>query len=208
MGYLQSSEYINYGLAPDTTDDWITVASALIETYCRRSSLAVTQYVERLRLTSRAQTAQLTYLPLVAVQPSASPLITTQARFSQPRRGDMTATYYDLQDIWTTFNLPDSWITLDSLTIDWTPDGSLTFPRSFLGLSFNEVAVTYTAGLLTIPDAVKSACALIVKNAQSTSGLNIKSSRADTLQMQYFSDQLVDSTVKTLLRPWVANRLG
>jgi hypothetical protein len=30
----------------------------------------------------------------------------------------------------------------------------------------------------------------------------------DMLQVQYFSDQMVDSTVKTLLRPWVANRLG
>ncbi len=68
--------------------------------------------------------------------------------------------------------------------------------------------MTYTAGLSTVPDAVKSACALIVKNAQSTSGMNVKASRMDTVQMQYFSDQLVDSTVKTLLRPWVANRLG
>ncbi len=88
------------------------------------------------------------------------------------------------------------------------PDGGLTLPRSVLGLPFNEVLVTYTAGLGVIPDAVKSACALIVKNAQSTPGMNVKSSRVDMVQVQYFSDQLVDSTVKTLLRPWVANRLG
>ncbi len=207
MGYLQSSDYTNYGLAPDTTDDWITVASALIENYCRRSSLAVTQYVEKLRLTSGAQTGQLTYLPLVAAPPALSPLITVQARYTQARRGDAT-TYYQLQELWAAFSLPGSWVTLDPTTVDWMPDGSLVFPRSVLGLPFNEVAVTYTAGLTLIPDAVKSACALIVKNAQSTSGMNVKASRVDTLQMQYFSDQLVDSTVKTLLRPWVANRLG
>ena len=207
MGYLQSSDYTNYGLAPDTTDDWITVASALIENYCRRSSLTITQYVERLRLTSGAQTAQLTYLPLVALLPAPSPLVTVQARFTQTRRGE-TVTHHELQDLWAAFSLPGSWVTLDPAVVDWAPNGNLMFPRSALGLPFNEVAVTYTAGLTTIPDAVKSACALIIKNAQSTSGMNVKASRVDMLQMQYFSDQLVDSTVKTLLRPWVANRLG
>ena len=92
--------------------------------------------------------------------------------------------------------------------MDWLADGGLALPVNVLGLPFNEVSVTYTAGLSAIPDAVKSACALIVKNAQSQPGMNVKSSRVDMLQVEYFSDQLVDSTVKTLLRPWVANRLG
>ena len=68
--------------------------------------------------------------------------------------------------------------------------------------------VCYTAGLTTIPDAVKSACALIVKNGQASPGMNVKTGKIDTMQVQYFSDSMVDSTVKTLLRPWVANRLG
>ena len=209
MGYLQSADYANYGLAPDTTDDWVTVASALMENYCRRASLLVTQYTERVRLTAGAQTAQLTYLPLTALPPASLPLVTVQARFTQPRRGEAAlAMQYDLQELWTAFSLPGSWVTVDPTTVDWTPDGFLELPRSVMGLPFNEVAVTYTAGLSTVPDAVKSACALIVKNAQSTSGMNVKASRMDTVQMQYFSDQLVDSTVKTLLRPWVANRLG
>ena len=209
MGYLQSSDYMNYGLAPDTTDDWITVASALIENYCRRSSLGVTQYTERVRLMSGVHTTQLTYLPLVVLPPATSPLMIVQARFSQPRRGDAILAYQpDLQELWTTFSLPGSWVSLDPMGVDWSPGGDLMFPLSLLGLPFNEVMITYTAGLIVIPDAIKSACALIVKNAQSTSGLNVKSSRIDTLQMQYFSDQLVDNTVKTLLRPWVANRLG
>ena len=209
MGYLQSSDYISYGLASDTTDDWITVASALIENYCRRSSLAVAQYTERLRLTSGVHTAQLTYLPLVALPPATSPLSVVQARFSQPRRGEAAIAHqYGLQELWMAFSLPGSWISLNPSEIDWSPSGDLMFPLNVLGLPFNEVMVTYTAGLVTIPDAIKSACALIIKNAQSTSGLNVKASRVDTLQMQYFSDQLVDSTVKTLLRPWVANKLG
>ena len=97
---------------------------------------------------------------------------------------------------------------LDPAQVDCAAGGDVTLPASFLGLPFNEVEVSYTAGFSTIPDAVKGACALIVKNAQCTPGMNVKSSRIDMLQVQYFSDQLVDNTVKTLLRPWVANRLG
>ena len=204
MGYLLPTDYVNYGLAPDTTDDWITVASALMENYCRRVSLNVAQYTERLRLLNSTQCAQLTYGPLAALAPATLPLLEVKGRYTHIR-GVGT---YELEELWTAFSLPGSWITVDPTTVDWTPNGSITLPWSILGLPFNEIEVTYTAGLATTPDAVKSACALIVKNAQSTSGMNVKSSRVDMVQVQYFSDQLVDNTVKTLLRPWVANRLG
>lgn len=205
MGYLQPTEYENFGLAPDTTDDWITVASALMENYCRRASLGVTQYTERARMSSGSQSVQLSYLPMMAVAPAVSPFVTVQARYVRPRRGEMPC---ELQELWNAFGLPGSWVAIDPTVVDWMPDGELMLPMSYLGLPFNEVMVTYTAGLSVIPDAVKSACALIVKNAQSTSGMNVKSSKVDVLQVEYFSDQLVDSTVKTLLRPWVANKLG
>ena len=65
--------------------------------------------------------------------------------------------------------------------------GELTFPENLLGLAYNEVEVTYTAGFVTVPSAVKVACAQIVKNAQATPAMNVKSSRMDTMQMQYFS---------------------
>jgi hypothetical protein len=68
--------------------------------------------------------------------------------------------------------------------------------------------VTYTAGLATIPDAVKVACAQVVKNAQATPGFNVKASKLDTLQTQYFSGSVIDSQVAALLRPYVAERLG
>ena len=68
--------------------------------------------------------------------------------------------------------------------------------------------MTYTAGLATVPDALKFACAQIVKNAQATPGLNVKTSKVDTLQTEYFSDSLLDRQVKALLRPFVAERLG
>ncbi len=205
MGYLQPTDYESFGLAPDTTDDWITVASALMETHCRRSSLNVTAYTERMRLTSGTQDLQLTYLPLIAMAPAPLPITAISARYMRPRRGEES---YEFQQLWSAFALPGSWTAIEPSSVDWTSEGGITLPCTWLGLPFNEVSVTYTAGLSVIPDAVKAACAFIVKNAQSTPGMNVKSSRVDTIQVQYFSDQLVDSTVKTLLRPWVANRLG
>jgi hypothetical protein len=59
-----------------------------------------------------------------------------------------------------------------------------------------------------IPDAVLSACALIVKNAQATPGLNVKSSRMDKMQIDYFSSSLIDATAQQLLATWVATRMG
>jgi hypothetical protein len=59
-----------------------------------------------------------------------------------------------------------------------------------------------------VPPAVKFACAQIVKNAQATPALNVKSSKMDTLQMQYFSNSLIDAGVQSLLVPYVAQRIG
>ncbi len=144
MGYLLPTDYENFGLAPDTSDDWITVASSLMETYCRRISLNVTQYTERVRLTAGAQTALMTYLPLVAVAPATTPLVTVEARYTKPRRGEYQGLVQE--EIWWAFSLPGMWTTLDPTTVDWTENGDLTFPWSVLGLPYNEVSVTYTAG--------------------------------------------------------------
>ena len=66
----------------------------------------------------------------------------------------------------------------------------------------------YTAGLAVVTPAVKVACAQIVKNAQATPALNVKGSKMDTLQMQYFSGSLIDPNVQMILAPYVAQRIG
>ena len=207
MGYLQATEYESFGLACDTTDDWVTAASALMDAHCRRASLNPMQYVERLRLADGAQCARLSYLPLIAVAPATSPLLSIRARYGRPRRGEMV---YAIQaEIAWAFGLPGTWSVLDCAAIDWLGDtGELVFPQNIFGMPYNEVEVTYTAGLAIVPDAVKSACAMIVRNAQATPALNVKSTRLDTMQMEYFSNSLLDDGVKLLLRPYVANRLG
>jgi len=205
--YLQPTEYQSYGLAPDVTDDWITAASSLIDSYCRRSTLNPAQYTERLRLVEGSQTVRLSHLPLVAVAPATLPFVSIQARYARGRRGQAQQAF--LEEVAWAYSLPGAWTAVDPTTVDFVPDtGELTFPLNVLGLPYNEVAVTYTAGLATLPDAVKCACAQIVKNAQATPGLNVKSSKLDTLQLQYFAGSLMDATVQAMLQPWVSVRLG
>jgi hypothetical protein len=207
MGYLLPAEYVQYGLTAETTDDWVTMASVLIEAYCRRPSLLVTEYVERMRLTAGAQTVRLSYRPLAAAVGAASPLVGVNVRYGRPRRGEMPDPFRE-QIAWA-FSVPGSWSALDVNAVDVNmTTAELTFPMGFLGLSYNEAEVTYTSGLVTVPDAVKVACVQIVKNAQATPGMNVKSSKMDTLQMQYFSGSLIDPQVQALLAPYVAERLG
>jgi len=207
MAYLQPVDYPSYGLPAGTTADWITAATALINSYCRRPDLNVIQYTERLRLTSGSQTMLLSYLPLAPLGAATTPLISIDGRYAKPRRGEILAE--PMFDIVCAFSLPGQWTAIDPNSVDFDPiTGELTLPWSVLGLPYNEVAATYTAGLATIGDDVKTACAQIVRNAQSTPALNASRTKIDSMQMQYFSSSLVDETVQAWLRPYIANRLG
>jgi len=209
VGYLLPSEYVQYGLAAETTDDWVAMASALIEAHCRRPGLSVTEYVERMRLTAGAQTVRLSYRPLAAAIGADSALVgvRVRVRYGRARRGEMADPFRE-QIAWA-FSVPGSWNVLDVASVDVNETtGELTFPDNFLGLNYNEVEVTYTSGVTVVPAAVKVACAQIVKNAQATPAMNVKSSRMEQMQMEYFSGVLVDAQVQALLRPYVAERLG
>ena len=207
MAYLQPADYPNYGLPAGTTADWITTATALINSYCRRPDLNVIQYTERSRVTSGAQTVRLSYLPLAPLGGATSAIVSMEGRYARPRRGESMND--SLMEIASAFCLPGQWAAIDASTVDYDPNtGELTLPWNILGLPYNEVQVTYTAGLGTIGDDVKSACAQIVRNAQATPALNASKTKIDTMQMQYFSSSLVDETVQAWLRPYVANRLG
>jgi hypothetical protein len=207
MAYLQPADYPNYGLPAGTTADWITAATALINSYCRRPDLNVIQYTERIRLISGSQTARLSYLPLSPIGTATTAIVSIEGRYAKPRRGEILEG--PLSDIVWAFSMPGQWTSIDPSSVDYDPStGELTLPWNVLGLPYNEVAVTYTAGLAVIGDDVKTACAQIVRNAQSTPALNASKTKIDTMQMQYFSSSLVDETVQVWLRPYVANRLG
>ena len=206
MNYLESADYLTYGLEAATDPSWVTAASAIIDAHCRRATLGVNQYEERLKMPPELNTVRLSYLPLVTVAPATTPIVSMQGRYGIPRRGEWPYPEMSLEFA-LVFALPGSWTAIDPTTIDiWAASGELTFPVNALGLFFNEVDVVYTAGWSTIPKPVQVACAQIVKNAQATPALNVKSGRIDRMRLEYFADNLVDETVKSLLEPYVARK--
>lgn len=208
MTYLSAAEYESYGLESITPPNWITAASTIMEAYCRRDTLGVAQYTERIRLDSDRNTVRLSYLPLAVVAPATSPVCSARGRLALPRRGEWLRD--DLAaDIALMFGVPGTWSDIDSSLIDfYEGTGELTLPTSAMGLGYSELEVTYTAGVEPIPDAVKVACAQIVRNAQATPALNVRAGMVDRMHLQYFSDNLIDSTVKSILAPFVAQKAG
>jgi len=208
MNYLEAAEYLAYGLEASTDPSWVTAASAIIDSHCRRATLAVNQYEERLKIAAATNMVRLSYLPLTTVAPADTAIVSLEGRYGIPRRGEWPFAEFSLEFA-LVFGLPGSWTAIDPKTVDiWQESGELSFPVNVLGLPFNEVAVVYTAGLGTIPSRVKVACAQIVKNAQVTPALNVKAGTIDRMRLDYFGDSLVDSTVRSLLEPFVARKAG
>jgi hypothetical protein len=204
LNYIASSEFELYGLDSTTPESWVAAASALINAHCRRSTLAVAQFTERLRLPFGRNRVQLTYLPL-----AATPIVAAKARYAPAiaRYGEGLSDV--ALDVAQTFSLAGSWADLDPAQIDFDREsGALLLPPNTLGLQYNEVEITYSAGLDPIPDEVKFACAQIVKNAQATPALNVRSEQIDSLRLEYFSGSLLDESVRAMLAPYVAQRLG
>lgn len=209
MNYVSPSEYEMYGLEATTPAAYVAAASALVEAHCRRPTLAVGQYAERVRMMVGSNTVRLSYLPLVAVAPAASPIVAARARFALPRRGERDLTDELAEAVALAFALPGTWTNLDLNGIECEPDtGELTFAINVLGIPFNEVEITYNAGFSTIPDVVKFACAQLVRNAQATPALNVRAENLDRMHLEYFSESLLDETVRRLLAPFVAQKVG
>jgi len=111
-------------------------------------------------------------------------------------------------DIIRAFGLPGTWTSLDPSQLDFDPrTGEVTMAANVLGIAYNEIEITYTAGFATIPDAVMHACAQIVRNAQATPALNVKSGRLDQVRLDYFADSLIDDSVRAELAPFVSTRM-
>jgi hypothetical protein len=209
MNYLQPAEYELYGLETTTALSWVTAASAIVDAHCRRATLAVAQYTERMRTENGRRPLRLTYLPLNPVAPATSPIVSAQARYATPRRGEMDYESIVL-DAALAFGIPGTWVDLNVADMDvFLETGEVTLPVNVLGWTFTEIEIAYTAGLDPFPDAVKVACAQLVKNAQATPALNVKRNvLPDRMQLMYFSDSLLDETVQSLLAPYVAQRVG
>ncbi len=219
MNYLDSSEYGSYGLDATVPEVCVAAASSLIDAHCRRKTLASAQYTERLRIARGCNTVRLTYVPLCVADDKQSPIASARARYAMPRRGESLPVFgvgyaagcdpEFVSDIALAFGLPGAWTEIDPKSIDICPQtGEITIPTNALGLGFNEVEVTYAAGANPVPDAVKFACAQIVRNMQATPALNVRSGSLDRMHLEYFADTLIDSSVRSLLAPYVAQKVA
>lgn len=208
MNYLSPSEYQLYGLDATTAPALVGAASSLVDAHCRRASLAVTRYEERIRMLPDRNTARLTYLPLLAAAPATSPIVSARGRYSTPRRGEWPLDDLRL-DAALAFGLPGSWSDIDPVVVDFDAiTGELTLPLSVIGIWFSEIDIVYTAGYDVIPEGVKYACAQITRNAEATPAVNVKSGSVDRMRMDYFAPDLLDASVRSLLAPFVAQKAG
>jgi hypothetical protein len=206
MNYLSPSEYQLYGIDTTTEPSLVGSASSLIDAHCRRATLAIAQYEERVRMMPDRNTVHLTYLPLAPLPPARSPIVSGRGRYTIPRRGEWP--FDDLRlDVALMFGLPGTWTNIDPASVDFdSSTGELTLPLNVVGLWFSEVELAYTAGFNVIPDGVKYACAQIVRNAQATPAVNVKAGSVDRMRMDYFAPDLLDNTVRSLLAPFVAQK--
>jgi hypothetical protein len=208
MNYLDPTEYEAFGLEATTAAAWVSAASSVIDAHCRRPTLSVTQYVERMRIAEGRNTVRLTYTPLTSVAPASTPIVSARGRYAMPRRGEWPIDELS-RDVARMFGLPGVWSAIDSLDIDvYAATGELSLPLNTLGLGFSEIEVTYTAGFDLFPDGVKTACAQIVRNAQATPALNVSDGRLDRMRLRYFSGSLLDQTSRSLLSQYVAQKVG
>ena len=209
MNYLVAEEYESYGLEANTPASWVAAASSIIETHCRRKTLASTQYTERLRITPGRNSLRLAYLPLVAPEGQNSPIAAVRGRYAPTRKGEELLSWGMAQDVATAFALPGTWCDIDVSGMDWFAEtGEVSWPANPLGLQFQEIEITYTAGFASVPDAVKFACAQIVRNAQATPALNVRANTLNSMHLEYFADSLVDASVRAMLAPYVAQKVG
>jgi hypothetical protein len=208
MNYLSDSEYETYGLESATPESFVAAASSLINMYCRRPTLAIMQFIERIRVVPGRNNVQLTNLPLAVLTPATSPLVSGRGRYAPPRRGEDTA-MWELAEIALVYALPGTWVDLNVSSFDYFAEtGEVSWLGNPLGLAFDEIELTYTAGFAQVPDPVKFACAQLVRNAQATPALNVRAGTLNSMHLEYFSDTLIDSTVQGLLAPYVAQKVG
>src|SRR5574341_229295 len=83
--YLSTAEFSAYALADATDPALVGLASDLVDSFCQRASLLVTQYTERNKLSGGRPVTRATYTPLVVPQGANTPFVSVRARHGLPR---------------------------------------------------------------------------------------------------------------------------
>lgn len=203
--YLTTAEFTAYGLRDSTDPALIAVASDLVDAFCQRTSVLQAQYTERNRLPEGVPITRATYTPLAVPQGQTAPFTSVRARHGMPRGLNAAS----LAELIAPFGGPPAWVDLDPAKVDYNAaTGELWLPSGIFGVPYTEVELTYTAGYAQVPEAVKLACAQIIRNVESHPAANVRGAQLDRLQLEYFAGSLLDEDVRRLLGPFVAVRLN
>jgi hypothetical protein len=203
--YLSTAEFPAYALADSTDPALIRVASDLVDSFCQRDSLLVTTYTERNRLPGGRPVTRATFTPLVVPQGVQTPFTLLRARHGV-LRGPNAAS---LAEMLAPFGGPPEWVDLDPTQVDYNAStGEVWLPAGIFGVAYSEVELAYTAGYAEPPEAVKLACAQIIRNVESHPAASVKTAQLDRLQLDYFAGSLLDEDTRRLLAPFVAVRLN
>src|SRR2546430_16383187 len=186
MNYLSPSEYETYGLEATTPAAWVLAASTVIDAHCRRATLGVAQYDERLRIAAGRNTVRVTYVPLAVIAPATTPIVSVRGRYAIPRRGEWPFDAIS-SGIALTFGLPGTWNAVDPAGIDVYADtGEVTLPVNAVGLGYSEIDLAYTAGLAAAPASVEGGGAPGGRPGRYPPAAQVKSGRVDCTRLEFF----------------------
>lgn len=141
-----------------------------------------------------------------------SPIIGCSGRYGYARRSEF-AIYPDLNYgmnplmIASFFGGPPGFTPIDVTKIDVMADvGEIWVPAGIYLSQYTEIVITYSSGFhpLYIPSPIKRACAMIIGNLSSRAGgvTGLRSIMASGSANVSFGEDLVDSTIASILDPW------
>jgi hypothetical protein len=164
-------------------------ASSIIDGYCKRS-LAVTSYTERVPLTdyqnmNSYQRGHLSYYPVIDV---------TLVK-GRPLYNALTGNIFG----------PPPFEPINDLSIlDIDKNiGNFICGFNIFGVPYSELEVTYTSGWATIPDAVKTACGMIITQLANNANPNVKTKKDFDFSIEYFGSSMISSEISDLLSPYI-----
>ncbi len=201
--YLSAGDYATYGLPATLATAQVVRASAVIDTYCHRA-IAVTSYIERLRLPSGRNRVLLSYTPTVALAPATIAYTAARGRYGYPRRAASASQVFpaaSILEVSSVFGGPPEWETIDVTAITGDPrTGEVWLPAGIYMAQYTEVEITYTAGYATIPDAVKAACAFIIMAYLERAAM--AGVKGKGITPPAFDRTLIDRTTGAMLEPY------
>jgi hypothetical protein len=142
-------------------------------------------------------------------------VLSGSGRYGYSRRGEASNSNmedFNLLAALSHFGGPPAWEVFDPRTVDFDQQtGQLWIPAGIMLAYYTEVRVRYVAGFAatSIPDAVKSACAMLASTIADAPALGaVKRYQAGGTAIERFADTLIDGDTKRALLPYQAKAMA